>query len=418
MHSAIRELRFAITDKVVVMALAITAILAIYTISTGLTESASERALIERVKALVTEDREFTLAKQGDAGSAAYNAYHLTYQAPHALSFISRGVRDDLPWKHRIRMLALESQIYETDTGNPELSRIGKLDFDFVAAFLLPLLSILLLYDLRAAEIRNNRWDFLSATSGNGLRLLTARAAVRSVLLYLGIMLPFAIAASLNGVSLTSIQVAMSAVALNVFIWFLLALFVTYKTESGPTAAALLLGVWFTTAVAIPVLGKLVIEDNIDLPKGGEILLAQRETVNAAWDLPKEDTMTPFIKQYPEWANEATVDQPFAWKWYFAFHQVGDQTVAPMSEELRQGTRQRDEAMNLVSLASPSLRTSRVLSRLAETDIASFQRYNQCVRQFHAQLREFHYPMLFGRTEYSKEQMQQLPTFVPCEAST
>ena len=52
MHSAIRELRFAITDKVVVMALAITAILAIYTISTGLTESASERALIERVKAL------------------------------------------------------------------------------------------------------------------------------------------------------------------------------------------------------------------------------------------------------------------------------------------------------------------------------------------------------------------------------
>ena len=128
--------------------------------------------------------------------------------------------------------------------------------------------------------------------------------------------------------------------------------------------------------------------------------------------------MTPFIKQYPEWANEATVDQPFAWKWYFAFHQVGDQTVAPLSEELRQGTRQRDEAMNLVSLASPSLRTSRVLSRLAETDIASFQRYNQCVRQFHAQLREFHYPMLFGRTEYSKEQMQQLPTFVPCEAST
>ena len=418
MHSAIRELRFAITDKVVVMALAITAILAIYTISTGLTESASERALIERVKALVTEDREFTLAKQGDAGGAAYNAYHLTYQAPHALSFISRGVRDDLPWKHRIRMLALESQIYETDTGNPELSRIGKLDFDFVAAFLLPLLSILLLYDLRAAEIRNNRWDFLSATSGNGLRLLTARAAVRSVLLYLGIMLPFAIAASLNGVSLTSIQVAMSAVALNVFIWFLLALFVTYKTESGPTAAALLLGVWFTTAVAIPVLGKLVIEDNIDLPKGGEILLAQRETVNAAWDLPKEDTMTPFIKQNPEWAKEAKVDQPFAWKWYFAFHQVGDQTVAPLSEELRQGTRKRDEAMNLVSLASPSLRTSRTLSRLADTDIASFQRYNQCVRQFHAQLREFHYPMLFGRTEYSKEHMQQLPTFVPCEAST
>ena len=66
---------------------------------------------------------------------------------PSALAFAARGVRDDLPWKHRIRMLALEGQIYETDAGNPELSRIGKLDFAFVAAFLLPLLLILLLHD-------------------------------------------------------------------------------------------------------------------------------------------------------------------------------------------------------------------------------------------------------------------------------
>jgi len=33
-------------------------------------------------------------------------------------------------------MLALEGQIYESDSGNPELSLIGKLDFAFVAAFL------------------------------------------------------------------------------------------------------------------------------------------------------------------------------------------------------------------------------------------------------------------------------------------
>ncbi len=418
MYSTIRELRFALNDSVVVMALAIAAILACYTIWTGSEESTNERALIERVTALVTEDREFALAEQSDAGGAAYYAYHFTYQAPKALSFISRGVRDDLPWKHRIRMLALEGQIYETDTGNPELSRIGKLDFDFVAAFLLPLLSILLLYDLKAAEIRNNRWEFLSATSGNGLRLLSNRAAVRSVLLYLSIIFPFAIAAVFSDASSASIKVALTAVALNVFIWFVLALLITYKTESGPTAAALLLGIWFTTAVAIPVVGKLVIEYTIPLPKGGEILLAQREKVNAAWDLPKLDTMTPFLKQHPEWTNEATVDQPFEWKWFFAFQQVGDQTVAPLSQALHQGTSKRDEAMHLVSLTSPSLYTSRTLSQIAETDIASFQRYNRCVRRFHARLREFHYPMLFGRIAYSQEQMKLLPIFAPCERLT
>jgi len=416
MESLLREFKFALRDRVVLFSLIGAAFLSSYSLLTGLQESAAEHAMIERTKSLVTQDRQYNLAKQNDAGGAAYYAFHFTYNPPSSLSFIARGVRDDLPWKHRIRMLALEGQIYETDAGNPELSRVGKLDFAFVAAFLLPLLSILLLYDLRATELRSNRWAFLSVTAGNGDRLLFSRAALRSGLLYIALMLPFIIISLANGTDLSGALLILISVGLNCLFWLLLVFFVFTRIDSGPTTAALLLGCWFVIAVVIPVGGKYITEQSIKVPSGGEILLTQREAVNDAWDLPKEATMTPFFKRQPQWADTAKVTQPFEWKWYYAFQQVGDQSVEALSSALRSGITQRDNAMSWVALASPTLLTNRLLSHAANTDIDSFLQYDQCVRDFHLRLRDFHYPMLFGEVEYSLQAMTKLPDFQPCQS--
>ena len=130
-----RELKFALRDKVVLLSCIFVTLLSSYSLILGLQESDSELAMIDRIKTLVAEDREYNLAQQNDPGGAAYYVFHFTYDPPSSLAFAARGTRDELPWKHRLRMLALEGQIYETDAGNPELSKIGKLDFAFVAAF-------------------------------------------------------------------------------------------------------------------------------------------------------------------------------------------------------------------------------------------------------------------------------------------
>jgi len=416
MDSAIRELRFALRDSVVVLTLIVGAFLAAFTIFSGLKEISAEEAQIERVQQMIDSDRAYALKDQSDAGSAAYYAFHFTYDPPSALAFAARGVRDDLPWKHRIRMLALEGQIYETDAGNPELSRVGKLDFAFVAAFLLPLLLILLLHDLKAGETRNNRWTFLSAISGNGSSVLQGRALLRAGLLFVCVMTPFVIAAIMSAASAKSVFIVLVVVAVNVAFWSWLSLFITARVEAGPTAAALLLGVWFVLAVALPVGGKLMVENAAPVPKGGELLLTQRETVNDAWDFPREATMTPFYERHPEWANAKPVSEGFDWYWYYAFQQVGDQRVEKMSQKLHEGVALRDRAMGFISLVSPPLLVDRTLASAAQTDIVSFQAYDQCVRDFHAALRDFHYGMLFGDSEYSAEVMDRLPLFVPCSA--
>ncbi len=416
MDSALRELRFALRDPVVILTLIVGASLSVFTVFSGIREISTERAQIERVKQMVDSDRAYTLEDQGDAGSAAYYAFHFTYDPPSALAFAARGIRDDLPWKHRIRMLALEGQIYETDAGNPELSRVGKLDFAFTTAFLLPLLLILLLHDLKAGEARNNRWTFLSATSGNGPRILQGRALLRTVLLFVCVMTPFIIAAFMSAASVTNVLIVLLAVAVNFAFWSWLSLFITARVEAGPTAAALLLGVWFALAVALPIGGKLIVENRVPVPKGGELLLTQREAVNDAWDLPREATMTPFYERHPEWVDAEPVSEGFDWYWYYAFQQVGDQTVETMSQELREGVAARDRAMGLISFISPPLLVDRAFTSAAQTDIPSFQAYDRCVRDFHATLREFYYGMLFGNKKYSTEIMESLPKFAPCSS--
>ena len=416
MDSALRELRFALRDPVVVLTLIVGGLLSTFTIFSGLKEISTERAQIERVKQMVDSDRAYTLEDQGDAGSAAYYAFHFTYDPPSALAFAARGIRDDLPWKHRIRMLALEGQIYETDAGNPELSRVGKLDFAFITAFLLPLLLILLLHDLKAGEARNNRWIFLSATSGNGPRILQGRALLRTVLLFVCVMTPFIIAAFMSAASVTNVLIVLLAVAVNFAFWSWLSLFITARVEAGPTAAALLLGVWFALAVALPVGGKLTVENTVPVPKGGELLLTQREAVNDAWDIPREATMTPFYERHPEWADSEPFSEGFDWYWYYAFQQVGDQTVETMSQELREGVAARDSVMGLISFISPPLLVDRAFASVARTDIPSFQAYDRCVRDFHGKLRKFYYEMLFGDTQYSAKVMEGLPKFAPCSS--
>ena len=79
-------------------------------------------------------------------------------------------------------MLALEGQIYEADTGNPELSRLGRLDFALWIAFLLPLVTILLPHDLEGRERREGRYEWLNTTSVNGRNALHIRAGARTLI--------------------------------------------------------------------------------------------------------------------------------------------------------------------------------------------------------------------------------------------
>lgn len=406
-----REWWFMLRDRTLLAWMTVALLLSTGATIAGIAEIKFQRAALERLVEEDVQDRATQLAQQQDWGSAAYYAFHLTYDPPSALAFAALGERDSSAWKHRIRMLALEGQIHEADVGNPELALLGRFDFAFLAAFLLPLLIIIALHDLRSRERQAGRYELLISMTDS--RLWAARAALRGLALVACTLGPFLIGATVSGTPLIKAVSVSVVVTLHGLFWTALCLAVSSLRRTSAVTLASLVAIWWLLAVLVPAASRVLIDRAVPVPAGAKITLLQRETVNAAWDLPKASTMKAFITAYPEWSDYAEVKLPFEWKWYYAFQELGDQRAAALSSAHRSGVEKRERAADLIAWASPPARVERTLQRLAGTDMEAHLRYIDRVRQFHAELRQVHYPMLFRDEPFEPRRLDDLPVYVP-----
>lgn len=385
--------------------------LSVLAVSAGLAEVHQQKAAIARLVEADRADRQAVLKTQKDWGSAAYYSFHLTVDPPSDFAFAALGRRDDTAWKHRVRMLALEGQIHERDAGHPVLARVGRFDFAFLAAFVLPLVLIMLMHDLRAGERAAGRHDLLMATATRPAGLWRWRAGLRAAGVFVGAALPLAVAAVLAGTAPVTLLAACALLLVHVIFWTGVCLALSGWQQSGEVILATLVGLWMLLGIVVPGACRMAIDRAVPLPSGADIVLTQREAVNDAWDLPKAATMQAFVEQHPQWAAHTTVQRPFEWKWYYAFQQVGDQKTQPLSEAYTQGRRARDRLAGWLAFAAPPVLLERSLQALAGTDLRAALAYEARVRAFHAELRAFHYPKLFRDEAYEPAAFEALPQF-------
>ncbi len=413
MSALLREVRFLARDRGALLWIALAFLLSVAATGFGIAEVREQRATIAALLVEDTKDRENALAGQSDWGGAAYAAFHLTYAPPSDFAFAALGQRDTAPWLHRVRMLALEGQIHEADTKNADFGLIGRFDFAFLAASVAPLLLILLLHDLRAGERVAGRHDLLVATAGKPARLWLARAGVRFAALSAALLLPFWAGAAMEGAGLGKVLIASGLVLGALLVWWLIVEAVGRLQASPPVLLAALVGIWLALALLVPAVARAAIEASTPVPEGAEILMLQREAVNDAWDVPKEATMRPFLAAHPEWEPLGDVTKPFEWKWFFAFQQVGDQKASSVVDAYRAGRVARDRAAGVAAFLSPTSLVERGFERLAGTDTLAMIAYEDAVRAYHAQLRRFHYPLLFRDPAYDPAVFAQLPRYAP-----
>ena len=410
-----REVRFLAKQRYILALLGIVFSLSVFAVWSGISETRFQLNTIDRLQEKDDIDRKSVLAKQKDYGSAAYYSFHLTYSAPSAIAFAAMGQRDIYPWKHRIRMLAIEGQIYETDADNPELSFLGRFDFAFLVSVLLPLFVILLLHDLRSAEREAGRYDLLITTARKQQRLWLSRAIVLCSALAIVLLGPFIVGALVTQAPIASVGLIILVVIAHLLFWMLLTLGFTASKitakQSSAQIASILLAIWLVVTVLIPVGSDFVIDEMVESPNGGEIVLTQREAVNDAWDLPFNATWNEFLATHPQWKHKTEMGDSFEWKWYYAFQQVGDQKAEELSKAYRAAMLAKNMLAERFALLSPSMLTQRLMSSIAATDTNAAIQYELKIREYHKELRDFYYPLMFNKAEFTQETMTALPQF-------
>jgi ABC-2 type transport system permease protein len=406
-----REATFLARDRSVWAWWLVVLCLSVLAVSAGLSEVSQQRATIARLIDADRADRLAVLKAQKDWGGAAYYGFHLTVDPPSDFAFAALGRRDDAAWKHRVRMLALEGQIHERDAGHPVLALIGRFDFTFLAAFVLPLVLIVLLHDLRASERTAGRHNLLVATAGHSARLWHLRAGLRAIGVFVCAALPMLVAGSLSGTIVSTLLAACALLLAYLLFWTGLCAALAAWRQTGEVILATLVALWILLGVVVPAAGRMAIDRAVPVPSGADIVMTQREAVNGAWDLPKATTMAAFVERHPQWAAFMAVERPFEWKWYFAFQQVGDQKAQALSEAYTTGRLKRDQLAGWLAFIAPPVLLERALQALAKTDLRSALAYEARVRAFHARLREFYYPKLFRDERFEPAALEALPVF-------
>lgn len=183
--------------------------------------------------------------------------------------------------------------------------------------------------------------------------------------------------------------------------------------KPGSVILMTLIMIWVSTAVIFPASARLAIDRSSPIPSGADILMLQRETVNDAWDLPRDVTMDAFFNKHPQWSDYEPVSSSFEWQWYYAFQQVGDQRTEQLSSAYLNGRLQREKRATWVSLLAPPILLERSLQSLAKTDLVSSVNYEKRVRAYHKELRDFYYPKFFRNEPFDKSELSNLPQFVP-----
>ncbi|KLJ00758.1 DUF3526 domain-containing protein [Luteimonas sp. FCS-9] len=410
------ELALMLRSRMAAAGLLLLVALAIVSLASGLQRVESQREAIARIAALQQQELAAAVAAHGastDAGTAAYGTFHPTWHPPSPLAFAAVGMRDVAPFMLRIRALGLEAQIHDGDTFNPELALAGRFDYAFLLTFLLPLFVIVLFHDLRSSDVESGRARMLRALPDGVGRLYLRRSIVRGGALLLCVAVPFVGFALHQRVPGPLIAAVVALAAGYLTFWIVLARLVAALGGSSATNAASLATLWVAIALVLPALAHVAIERTIRVDQGAEIARAQREAVNRAWDIPRQDTMTAFYARYPQWRDSAPLGEAFHYKWYLAFHQNGDDSVADMAAAYRDGIERRSAAAERLGWLLPPVGVQALLTRWARTDMRAHLAYQDRVRAYHAQLRHFYYGYLFEDRPFTADDYARAPAFSP-----
>jgi ABC-2 type transport system permease protein len=314
----------------------------------------------------------------------------------------------------RIRLLGLQGQLYDGESHHPEYVMLGAFDYAFWLVFFMPLICIAFMHDLKASEIQAQRAIFLGTMIKSTVRFWARRILLRWVLVLATFILPVIFFANIAGLATSSLLQVTFVTLLYSLFWTAISAIVSlrHQAKNANFNAMLLASIWLCICIILPNIAQLWLHHRYPVQEGSEIALQHRQLVHNAWDLPKTDTLNPFYKHYPQWANTPPVTGRFHWKWYYAFQHMADVNLANQVKQRENSLRLRDQASQSISYLLPSLWVQRQLENIAQSNVVHLLDHRQKITAYHTQLRHRLYPFLFQDQGMTAKDFANLPSFI------
>lgn len=347
-------------------------------------------------------------------GSTAYYPFFYTTNPATPWATFSIGLRDVNPFALKVKMLAIEGQLYDSELTNPLTLLVGNLDASFIFIFLFPLLIIAFTYNIFSEEQETGVWNIVRTSSKSIVRSIACKLLMRlTVILFINFLVFLAAMFALKlPVSLPTFQLLL-VVSLYVVFWFTVSGLVIALGKSSAFNATTLVSIWIFLAILYPGIANIVINNIILLPEAAETVIRQREGYHAKWDEPKKPTLEKFYAVYPQYRKYPIPEDKYSPGWYHAMQFSGDLESAHSSEKLFEKLLKRQELSDRIGAFNPVVAAQQTLNKIANTDLNNHIRYLKSVKDHHRKIREYFYPFIFKDTPTESINWAGYPAYHP-----
>ncbi len=347
-------------------------------------------------------------------GTTAYYPFFYTTNPASPWAGFSIGQRDVNPFSLKVKMLAIEGQLYDSELTNPLTLLVGNLDASFVFIFLFPLLIIAFTYNALSEEQENGVWKIVRTTTRSIRAAIAGKLLVRLAGISAATVLLFVVAAIWLRLPLSQPTFQLLVVVLlYVLFWFTLSMLVVALGKSSAFNATALVCIWICLCMLFPGVANIAVNRLIPVPEAAETAIRQREGYHARWDEPKKPTMEKFYAVYPQYRKYPIPDDRYSPGWYYAMQFSGDLESAYSSEKLFKKLYQRQAVSERIAGFNPVIAAQQSLNKVANTDLTSHIRYLQSVKAHHRQIREYFYPFIFENTPTESIDWAGYPAYQP-----
>ncbi|RNI21941.1 ABC transporter permease [Rufibacter latericius] len=400
-------------DKGLLILSGLALVAGLYGIYYGTTEVTRQQENIAALEVLTQHNVEEMKTKypgEADAGDIGYYHSNFAVHHPDAWASLSLGQRDVNPYYIKLRLLNLQSQLYDSENINPLKVLSGNFDLAFVLVYLFPLLIIGLCFNILSIEKEQGTLPLL-LSQPIGLPLIVGAKLTFRIMLVLGMALVLSVIAMVWGQVMPDSRVALwlGVVVLYCLFWFGLAFLVAALQKNSAFNAVSLLGVWLLLTIIIPALLNVYVSIKQPVPQALALTIKQREVVHGGWDKPKHETMEAFFVHYPQYRDTAQIQGRFAWRWYYAFHQLGDVAVADLAQEYQSSLQARHDLVQRLNVLSVPVNVQGIFNAMAGSDLPSYLQFLQSATRYHDALREFYYPFLFNQVAFTHADYEKEP---------
>ncbi len=377
--------------------------------------TAAETQLQQSQTQLIEQIAELRGEKPGDpsAGNPAGTPGSVRVAVPAAvppLSHFSVGQSDLYPRSADIGLFTRVDAVFrQYQIQSPLTLASGRFDLAYVIVAVLPLLAIVLCFDLIAADRVSGRLSLLAVQAGSPRALVLRRLQLRGVVLltpFLGLLL----FGTVSGAPAAPLLCWIGIAALYATFWLLLCGWIALRPSRPEAQLGQLVALWLLLVLALPAgINRLV--EQIAPPPSQQAFQATLREVETRAGRRAEELLQGYLSDHPE----LSVSGEEAYADWMRKSVVVRQTVEAETQPVMQAHEAQlaraHRAAQILQFLSPAAAVQVALSDAAGTGPEQQAAYVAAVRDYKTSIQSRLVPALYRATKLSADDLAALPTF-------